>query len=288
MRNFAILLIWVLTTAATMAQDRPFASFDLASDEILADPHDLMFGPDGRLYVADKFGDRIAVFDPDTLEVIEMLGAGQFPGIHDISFGPDGLAYVAVTGLGRVDVLRIDGSTVEIVRSYPGLSRTEGALAHSNGRLYAMASGTGQLVMFDGENPPLAVGGLFGAHDVAEGLDGSIWVADNRRSQLVHLTADLDLIEVLNGPEFGFIGPRYLDVDDFGRLVVADQDAHRVLLIDPLQAVGSRVVGVIGDGMPGFGPGKFDDPEGVAVRGSQYFFADSDNNRIVRYSVVTN
>lgn len=288
MRILTSLLIWIIPTAAVLAQERPFASFDLASEAVLADPHDLAFGPDGRLYVADKFGDRIAVFDPDTLELTEMLGAGQFPGIHDISFGPDGLAYVAVTGLGQVDVLRIEGSTIERMRSFPGLPRTEGALAHSNGRVYAMASGTGQLVMFDGSNPALAVGGLFGAHDVAEGIDGSIWVADNGRSQLVHLTADLDLIEVLNGPEFGFIGPRYLDVDDFGRLIVADQDAHRVLLIDPLAPEGARVIGVIGDGTPGIGPGKFDDPEGVAVRGSQYYFADSDNNRIVRYSVVTN
>ena len=42
---------------------------------------------------------------------------------------------------------RIDGDDVTPVRTVPGLSRTEGALANSNGRLYAMASGTGQLVM---------------------------------------------------------------------------------------------------------------------------------------------
>ena len=33
---------------------------------------------------------------------------------------------------------------------------------------------------------------------------------------------------------------------------------------------------------------QFDDPEGVAVDGNRYFFSDSDNNRIVRYSVVLN
>lgn len=288
MRDLLALGLWCLAALGVQAQDRPFASFDLASEAVLADPHDLAFGPDGRLYVADKFGARIAVFDPDSLELITMLGEGQFPGIHDISFGPDGLAYLATTGLSRVDVVRIDGDTVTSVRSVPGLSRTEGALAHSNGRLYAMASGTGQLVMFNGAEPPVALGGMFGAHDVAQGLDGSIWVADNGQSRLVQVSAELEVIKVLNGPEFGFIGPRYLDIDEFGRLIVADQDAHRVLMIDPLAPEGARVVGVIGDGTPGMGAGKFDDPEGVAVRGSQYFFADSDNNRIVRYSVVIN
>ena len=48
------------------------------------------------------------------------------------------------------------------------------------------------------------------------------------------------------------------------------------------------LVGIIGNGLPGEGPNRFDDPEGVAIFGSTYFFADSDNNRIVRYSIVLN
>ena len=60
----------ILTFAAlpAFAQENPapFASFDLASEQILADPHDLAIGPDGRLYVADKFGARIAVMGRPT------------------------------------------------------------------------------------------------------------------------------------------------------------------------------------------------------------------------------
>ena len=287
MKFLSALIAAMVVSVGSNAQDVPFAAFDLASEPVLNDPHDLAFGPDGRLYVADKFGARIAVFDPDTLELITMLGEGRYPGIHDISFGPDGLAYIAITGSNRVDAVRIDGDTLETVHQFPGLARTEGALAHSNGRLYAMASGTGDLVMFVDGKPTAAIGGLFGAHDVAEAPDGTIWVGANRQSALVHLTPQLDVLEVMMDPDLGFLGPRYLDIDEFGRLIVADQDAHRVLLIDPLAEKGSRLIGVIGDGVPGVGPGKFDDPEGVAVRGSRYYFADSDNNRIVRYSVVT-
>ena len=105
----------------------------------------------------------------------------------------------------------------------------------------------------------------------------------NRR--LRRFSPELELLQTLEGPAYGFLGPRYLDIDDFGRLVVADQDAHRVLLIEPLSG---EVIGVIGDGTPGMGPGLFDDPEGVAVVGNAYFFADSDNNRIVKYVVVLN
>ena len=67
--------------------------------------------------------------------------------------------------------------------------------------------------------------------------------------------------------------------------VAADQDAHRVLLIEPLT---NELLGVMGDGQPGVGPYKCEDPEGVAIFGNAYFFADSDNNRVVKYVVVMN
>ena len=35
-------------------------------------------------------------------------------------------------------------------------------------------------------------------------------------------------------------------------------------------------------------PGVADDPEGVAIRGANYYFSDSDNNRIVKYVVALN
>lgn len=272
------------------AQDAPgpFASFELASEAVLADPHDLAIGPDGRLYVADKFGARIAVFDPDTLELIEMLGEGWLPGVHDISFGPDGSVAVAVTGADAVAIYE----SLEVLKDPPDIgvqaARTEGALMHSNGDLYAMASGLGVLVRFRGLDFVQAVEGHFGAHDVAGAPDGSIWVADNASRRLVKYSPDLARLQVLADPKFGFVGPRYLDVTAFGHLVVADQDAHRILLIDPDAPDGGALLGVLGDGMPGLGPNKFDDPEGVAVDGNRYFFSDSDNNRIVRYTVVLN
>jgi len=181
---------------------------------VLNDPHDIEIGPDGHLYVADKFGDRIAVMDAETLELLWTFGDGTLAGAHDISFGPD--------------------------------------------------------------------------HDVAEAPDGTIWVGDNQGRRLVNLDQDLKFLREISAAKFGFVGPRYLDIDDFGRLIVADQDAHRILLIDPEGPEGGTLLGVLGDGVPGIGAGKFDDPEGVEEFGGRYYFADSDNNRIVRYSVVMN
>ncbi|MET1415219.1 NHL repeat-containing protein [Roseibium sp. HPY-6] len=283
-----VLACFACGTALAESEPAPFAAFDKAGPEVLNDPHDLAFGPDGRLYVADKFGNRIAVVDPETLDIVESLSAGKLPGAHDISFGPGGEVAVAVTGFGSVFVF----SSIETLGVAPYVTlpapRTEGALAHSNGRIYAMAGGTGVLIAYENGEAIASVGSHPGAHDVAESPDGSIWVADNFNRRLVRYSPALEKLQTVEGPQFGFYGPRYLDIDNFGRLVVADQDAHRILLIDPDGAEGAVLLGVLGSGQPGKGPNLFDDPEGVAIRGNEYYFSDSDNNRIVRYTVAIN
>lgn len=284
-----LLLLWPgALSAQTKSGPGPFAAFDLAGPADLNDPHDLAIGPDGRLYVADKFGSRIAVLDPETLETVEVIANGALPGVHDISFGPGGRVAIAITGLNAVAVFDDFTGPKPQPTSIISAPRTEGALVHSNGRIYAMASAIGAIAAFDGDKLVASVGGHIGAHDIAEDPDGNIWVADNANRRLVKYSPELVRLQDLNHPKFGFVGPRYLDFDAFGRLVVADQDAHRVLLIDPKGPDGGTLLGVLGDGMPGKGPGKFDDPEGVAVKDGRYFISDSDNNRIVRYSVVTN
>ncbi|MEO9826462.1 MAG: NHL repeat-containing protein [Paracoccaceae bacterium] len=284
-KGFAFLLI--CAHPAFAQEPGPFAAFDKASEAVLADPHDLTIGPDGRLYVADKFGARIAVLDAETLEVIEMLGEGLLPGVHDISFGTDGKVAVAVTGASAVALYPDIAALNQPPKTGVSAPRSEGALLHSNGDLYAMASGTGVLMRVRGSEVIGLVNGHFGAHDVAEAPDSSVWVADNNARKLVRYSPELELLQTLDDPKFGFIGPRYLDVTRAGLLVVADQDAHRILLIDP-RIEGGALLGMIGDGLPGLGPNKFDDPEGVAVEGPHYYFSDSDNNRVVRYTVILN
>ncbi len=289
MLRFCFLILCIaLPVAAQNAVPGPFASFDLASEPILGDPHDLAIGPDGRLYVADKLNSRIAVLDPETLELLESLGEGFLPGVRDVSFGPNGEVALAVSGASAVAIYE----SLDVLSEPPDIGfsapNTEGALYHSSGRIYAMASGIGVLARFEELEFINGVEGHLGAHDVAEAPDGSIWVADNGLRRLVRYSPELVQLQILDAAKFGFAGPRYLDVTDAGFLAVADQESHRILLIDPEGPDGGTLLGVLGDGIPGMGPNKFDDPEGVAVDGNRYFISDSDNNRVVRYSVVLN
>ncbi len=271
-------------SAVSADQTGPFASFAGASEAVFSDPHDLEFGPDGMLYVADRAADRVVVMDPDTFEITEIIGEGTLLQPHDVSVGHNNQMYVASAGLHGVvlyDLNQEDRKNEGMLGPFPS---TAGTLAHSNGNLYVMASGEGWLYAIDaGRTVVAAEGGLIGAQDVTEAPDGSIWVADQLQRRLVQYTQGLEVMRVLDGPEYGFVGPRYLDFTEDGSLVVADQDAHKITKIDTYSG---EVMGVIGDGAPGLGPNLLDDPEGVAVRGMEYFFADSDNNRIVKYVIA--
>jgi streptogramin lyase len=277
----------MLATPVLAQQPAPFAAFDGASEAFLSDPHDLTIGPDGRLYVADKLAGRVAILDPETLALVGEFGGGALAGVRDVSFTPDGLAVVAATGLGQVLVFDLGQDPPALVRalSAPG---TEGALAPSNGRIYAMVGGACAVVGFEGDAAAAIQRAPCGGHDLAEGPDGSIWVPDLSGGRVLRYDPDLALIGWVGGPEAGLIGPRYLTVDAAGRLAVADQDGHRIVLIDPEIGLHGKVVGALGTGAPGMGPGLFDDPEGAASGGARYWFSDSDNNRVVRYAIVVN
>lgn len=279
------LTLSTLATAALAEDPAPFASFMAASEPLLNDPHDLAFGPDGNLYIADKFANRVVLMNPDTLEILGSIGDGALAGAHDVTFGTDGRMHVSATSLSALVTYDMSGGVPRNEGALGPFVRTEGALAHSNGRLYVMASGEGRLYALDGDEVRAVADGMAGAHDVAEAPDGTIWVADTGHRRLVRFSPDLERLGTIEGPEYGFLGPRYMDIDADGMIVVADQDSHRVLRIDPADGT---VLGVIGTGRPGLGPNLLDDPEGVAVRGAEYFFSDSDNNRIVKYVVVLN
>ncbi|MDU8945158.1 Vgb family protein [Ovoidimarina sediminis] len=281
----ALLLLAAAMPAAAQNGPPPFASFAGASAPVLGDPHDLTFGPDGNLYIADKLNDRVVLMDPETLEIIGSIGDGALSQARDVSFGPDGRLYVAATGLSGVVVYDMTENRPVSEGMLGPFPNTEGALAHSNGRLYVMASGTGQLFAVEGDSVVATADGFFGAHDVEEAPDGSIWVADNRARRLVRLDQDLNELQVLAALEYRFQGPRYMTIDPDGLLIVADQEAHRVLKIDPFSGA---LLGAIGSGTPGEGPNLLDDPEGVTMRGNAFYISDSDNNRIVKYIVVTN
>ena len=67
----------------------PFATFDAASESVLSDPHDVVIGPDDRLYVADKFAFAKTADDLQRVAIQDGNPIGEFVGDIKPVIGPD-------------------------------------------------------------------------------------------------------------------------------------------------------------------------------------------------------
>ena len=255
-----------------------------ASPQVYAQPHDLALSPDGRLlYVADNNNNRIAVLDPVSLEIRGTFGSGEVGAPHDVAFDRDGRLLVADTDNSRIAIYAVDGYAGRRVGELRGaIRRPEGVAWHPNGRVYATGASSGNIEAFaDGKSVAVAAG-LSSPHDVTVAPDGSLWIADANNDRLVQMTPALNVLRTIEGSAYGFDGPRYLAFDSTGRLYVADKYTHSIKILAPN---GTRIF-TLGTGRGELGPGKFDRPEGVAIRGTDVWFSDTYNDRVVRYRIV--
>lgn len=126
--------LWLNLSQAESIQ----ATFSIASEAPLSNPHDLKLSPDGKyLYVSDVGNNRIAILDPDSLQLVGEFGADHQSGTHDIDFDARGRAYVADTHNNRVAIYAMDGVKASLVGQLSERIRgPEGVLIHPNGRVY--------------------------------------------------------------------------------------------------------------------------------------------------------
>ncbi|MEJ2524824.1 MAG: NHL repeat-containing protein [Desulfuromonadales bacterium] len=257
------------------------ALYDGESRVALSNPHDLKLSPDGRyLMVADVGQNRIAILDPDSLELVGEFGADHQSGTHDIDFDEQGLAYVADTHNNRVTIYRLEGTrATQIGALREGIRGPEGVLAHPNGRIYVAGAWSGNVVAYADGKKVGELTGLSSPHDLELAADGDLWLADAGNDRILLLTADLAIKDELGRESYGFRGVRYLDLLADGTLIAADKNSHAVKFIGSDRSLRLQ----IGDGTASRGEYRLTTPEGVEVRGDRIWISDSGNDRIVRY-----
>jgi len=272
-----LLTIWAVATPAAEIE----LSYVSASTAQLSNPHDLKLSPNGRyLFVADTGNDRVAILDPESLELVATFGSDHQSGTHDVDFDQQGRAYVADTHNNRVTVYEIDGSRARLVDELSERIRgPEGILLHPNGRVYVAGAWSGNVVAYQDGKIVAELTGLASPHDLELVGDGNIWLADAGNSRLLLLSADLEIKVELGRKQYGFDGVRYLDLTAGGIIIAADKNNHSVKFI----GADGRLLHMLGDGKPGRGAGRFTTPEGVEVRGTELWLSDSGNDRIVKY-----
>lgn len=283
--SWILVLLLMMNPAVSQAFEVTFMG---AGSAILGNPHDLKLSPDGQyLYVADVDNNRIAILNPDTLELITSFGEDHQSGTHDIDFDPQGRAYVADTHNNRVVIYDIDarGSTISatlIGNLSDRIRGPEGVLVHPNGRIYVAGAWSHNVVAYEDGKVVGELKGLSSPHDLELSPDDNIWLADAGNDRMLLLSPDLKIIRELSGAPYDFNGVRYQDVLPDGTLIAADKNNHAIKII----SAGGELLKVLGTNKKsGKGPGKFKTPEGVETRGTTIWFSDSGNDRIVKYSI---
>jgi len=263
---------------------QPTAEFVAASTAALDNPHDLKLSPDGKyLFVSDVGNNRVAILDPDSLELLGAFGSDHQSGTHDVDFDAGGRAYVADTHNNRVTIYSVDGVGATLVGEISGRFRgPEGVLAHPNGRIYIAGAWSHNVLATENGKVVAELTGLASPHDLELDPNGDIWLADAGNDRMLLLSPDLEVKRELKGSPFDFNGVRYQDVLPDGTLIAADKNSNQVKII---AADGSLLL-VLGTRQPAKGPMDFTTPEGIETSGTSLWVSDSGNDRIVKYRLT--
>lgn len=206
---FGVLFVFAMTAGAALSELT--ATYLASSDTFLKNPHDLKLSPDGKfLFVSDVGNNRIAILDPDSLELISGFGADHQSGTHDIDFDAEGLAYVADTHHNRLTIYQLDGTNAALIGELnERISGPEGILAHPNGTIYVAGAWSGNIVAYRDGKVINERTSLASPHDLELAADGNIWLSEAEKNRMLLLTPELEVIKILEGAPFDFNGVRY-------------------------------------------------------------------------------
>ncbi len=182
-------LLMTLGTARTPGQDG--THFDK--------PTDVAIGGDGTIFVSDGYGNsRVARFSPDG-KFLGQWGSnkgdkpGEFNLPHSIAVDAEGRVYVADRENRRIQIFDHDGGVLSIWKS-DELGRPFAITIASDGFAYVVNGGEqkpvpgygGRVLRLDLSGKVLSRwsrygnydGQIYGAHDIAVGRDGAVYIGD--------------------------------------------------------------------------------------------------------------
>ena len=285
LRWFVLPIVFVLLPSMGWANPQVTA----VSTVSLSRPHDVVLSPDGkRLYVADLGNDEIKVLDADSLKPLGAFGGKILGSPHDVIFDARGRLLVADTDNARIAIFAVEGGTGKMVGELKGLKSPEGVGVGPDGSVYVGDTGANAVVRFDPAGNPRSVGRkgdgrleFYRIHDVEVNAAGRVFVADPGNNRVQILTAELQFVLALEGPDYGLRQPKYLNFDDQGRLWVADQHNNRIVGLDgdfkPVLVLPTSEMKKAGMNL--------NLPEGVHAKADKLWVSDTYNHRVVLFSL---
>jgi sugar lactone lactonase YvrE/4-amino-4-deoxy-L-arabinose transferase-like glycosyltransferase len=274
-------------------------------------PRDLALAPDGSLYVADTFNNRIQHLAADG-SVLQVWGSfadiskGTAPGgtffePWGIAVGADGSVYVADTWNHRIQKFTSDGKFVNMW-GYFGQADTPFAIwgprdiaIDANNHIYITDTGNKRVVIYDENGNYINQFGSLGLEPgqfdepvgVAVDKDGVVYITDTWNQRIQAMTPDSsgNYIPLTNWEIVAWYGQSldnkpFLAVDDSGNLYTTDPEGYRVLHFTTT----GTFINYFGD--YGSGPNQFNLPTGIITDGKGgVWIADAGNNRILHFTL---
>lgn len=274
-------------------------------------PRDIALAPDGTIYVADTFNNRIQHIAADG-SVLQVWGSfadiskGEAPGgtffePWGIAVGKDGSVYVADTWNHRIQKFTTDGKFVDMW-GYFGQADTEFAIwgprdiaIDTNGHVYITDTGNKRIVIYDGDGNYINQFGSSGLEPgqfdepvgVAVDKDGLVYITDtwNQRIQVISPDSSGNYVPLKSWDIVAWYGQSldnkpYVAVDDSGNLYTTDPEGYRVLHFTTT----GTFTNYFGD--LGTGPNQFNLPTGIITDGKGgVWIADAGNNRIMHFTL---
>ena len=273
-------------------------------------PHDAALGPDGNLYVADRYNHRVQVFDQDGNFIRQFgnygSGNGEFNELTGIHVTPDGKVYVSEWGNNRVQVFDAQGKFIRSMGQAGSgegqLSGPHGVTVDNDGNVYVVEHNNARVSVFKPDGTYLRQWGSSGSADgqfqgviaICRTPDNKIAVLERdgeRRVQFFSATGVFESSFKISG----VVAPRGLDADSSGSLYVStqaptyswDQNGQNGFLGQTKVTkwnLDGQMLSSFGEA--GSGNGQFNGANGFAVGNSKVFVCDLDNHRIAVFSTA--
>jgi sugar lactone lactonase YvrE len=252
-------------------------------------PHALAVAPNGDLYIADTWNNRVRKIDVKTRIITTIAGTGEagfsgdggpatvakFGGIYSIALAPDG-STMTLADLDNRRVRQVDLKT-GIVKTVAGDGRKgvpeDGASAASSP--------------------------LVDPRAVAVDRAGGIYILERGGHALRYVDREGKIRTLVGTGKGGYSGdggpgrsatlngPKDLTIDRDGGVLIADTENHAIRKYRPSDGTIARIAGTGARGSRGIGgppkEAELSQPHGITVAGSgAILVSDSSNNRIVR------
>ncbi len=213
----------------------------------LGNPVHMATGTDGTIWVTDRRNRAIYVFSPEGEFVRTFVPNGN----KGFSWTP--LA-IAIAKDGAIRVSDVGDTKKHRILYFDA----EGKLTHQFGQ-------TDQV-----DSPEEAPGSFHFPNGLAIAGDGRVYVADGNNRRVQVFNDEGEFVQFVNTSGV----PRGEAIDAEGRLYVVDALAHQV---DIYNLQGEQLAQF---GRQGFGPGQFNYPNDIAVRGNRIYVTDRQNDQI--------